>query len=124
MKLVKLANGLRIANFSSPHPFMFVSGEVLEACEKSVATTLVLEVVEESSQHAGGWTDISLSFRMSPAVKEALDTMEQDPSIDIVLVPLPVMAAIKEAGQLIGKARVCRTADRVLKTIYSDRFCV
>ncbi len=43
--------------------------------------------------------------------------------IDVVLVPFPVMTALKDAGISIGKARVIRVADRVTKMIHIDRFC-
>jgi hypothetical protein len=67
---------------------------------------------------------------MSLAVEEALITLNMREDIDIVLVPLPVLQALKEKpfkGQdlrkAIGKCRVCRVSDRVSKTIHHDRFC-
>jgi uncharacterized protein (DUF302 family) len=121
--VIELKNGVRVANFSSPHPFTFDSGETLPACSPERAKELMLESVEVAVPGIKGTTDIQLEFKISEAVKAALAELERDEGIDIVLVPFPVMQALKDAGLSIGKARVCRVADRVSKTIFSDKFC-
>lgn len=120
---VSLSNGLRVANFSSPHPFTFEDGSVLEACSAERAKTLMLGSIEVETPNRGGWTDIGLEWELSAAVEDALIELEQDDEVDIVLVPFPVMTALKEAGRDVGKARVIRVRDRVTKEIHIDRFC-
>jgi hypothetical protein len=46
--MVKLNDGLTIVNFSSPHKYIFDSGEVLNACEDHVA-----EAIKLNKNHAG-----------------------------------------------------------------------
>lgn len=123
--VVTLSTGVRVANFSSPHPFNFDDGTVLPACsaERSAALSLSTEEVVESSA-CGRWKDIRLKFRMSEAVRWELRDMNANDSIDVILVPFPVMEAIKHCGMLVRKARVVRVADRATKAACHDRFCV
>lgn len=121
--VVTLKNGLRVANFSSPHPFTFDDGTVLPACSTERARSLMLEA-DELSTSQEKWTDIELSFVMSTTVGLAIDELQDDPDIDIILVPLPVMEALKNDGGGIGKCRVCRMADRITKVVCSDKFCI
>lgn len=135
--VVELKSGLRVANFSSAHPFKFDTGEVLPACSEEVCRYLSLEAVEIELPNPKGFTDIRLSFAMSVPVYDALQDLAEDEGVDIILVPLPVMTALKEEQsiwidegvpesleRILKKARVQRAADRVAKTIRSDRFCI
>ena len=119
-----LKNGLKVANFSSPHPFLFEDGVSLEACSPERAKELMLNAIEVETPNEKGWTDIGLTFSMTEKVSAALDEAERDGEVDIVLVPLPVMTAIRSAGRPIGKARVIRVVDRVSKAISCNKFCV
>lgn len=120
-----LKNGVRVANFSSPHAFVFDDGTILPGCDDERARRLMLDFVEVSRPHATlPTTDIKLEFRLSSAVGEELDAMNALLDVDIILVPLPVMMAIKEVWPDPGKCRVCRVADRVTKTIHADKFCI
>ncbi|NJL70196.1 MAG: hypothetical protein HC888_00680 [Candidatus Competibacteraceae bacterium] len=117
---------MNIVNFSSPHAFTFTDGTVLEAVPKELSMEMMLEPVEVETPHPilAGVTDIKLCFNMTDPVQRRLERLETDPSVDIVIVPFPVMEAIKKAGLDLKKPRVCRVADRVQKTIYKDRFCI
>ena len=119
-----LIGDLMIVNFNSPHPFNFEGGEVLEACSPEWAKSTMLKVEEVESVHPGGWTDISISFHLTDEVVKALDALEGIGHVDVILVPFPMMAAIKAAGRDIGKCRCIRVKDRITKEIYKDRFCV
>lgn len=121
--VVKLSTGINVANFSSPHPFTFDDGTVLPACSGEHAKALMLESKELEAANER-WTDIKLSFSMSSAVRFWLDELDNAITVDIVLVPFPVMEALKQSGLPVGKCRVVRVADRVTKTIHHDRFCV
>jgi len=120
-----LKNGLRVVNFSSPHPFKFEDDSVLEACSADRAKGLMLksvEAVERALVNGVEITDISLSFLMSPVVEEELERLEGDDSIDIIIVPLPVLQCCRGTG--FKKVRGIRVADRVTKSVHTDRFCV
>ncbi len=129
--VITLKNGIRIANFSSPHKFLFNTGEELPACSADRATSLMLECEEVESPNPGGWTDIELQWGMSNAVMAELERLCGELSIDVVLVPFPVLQCIRQMAAVsddrwelvAAKARTIRCADRVTKAIYSDRFC-
>lgn len=132
MPTIVLGNGLKVANFSSPHTFTFDTGEVLPACSSERAESLMLKATEVEITHPK-WVDIDLNFEMSPAIADAhtqacLQAVEE--GIDIVLVPFPVMKVFRESlysrPEDIMKSpfRVIRSADRVTKSIYSSRFCI
>jgi len=44
--VITLDNGITIANWSSPHPFTFTTGEVLPACEPDRAKEMSLKIKE------------------------------------------------------------------------------
>ena len=142
--IITLKNGLRIGNFSSPHPFTFTTGEVLPACSDERAKALMLKVEERETQHQGwtegyenkpGWTDIKITFSISEEVLEELGkltTAWRDDKFDILLVPFPVLTAVKQANSWATNCvasdalifiRTIRSADRVTKVIHPDRFC-
>lgn len=140
MPIVVLASGLRVANFSSPHHFTFVTGEVLAACSPERAKALMLESGEVETKRKG-WVDIALAFRMSESVLDALRAVQlliELGAVDVLIVPLPVKRAMDEwlaerarndealdiLVEVQHHARTCRVADRVTKTIYGDRFCL
>jgi len=143
--VVVLSNGLKVANFSSPHPFTFDDGSVLPGCSPEMSRSLMLDAREEETRsECGRFSNINLSFDMSETVFEALESLS-DLDVDIVLVPLPVMQAAKAWFNEIAppsprspryddddkrffkgfsKLRTCRVADRVSKTVYHDKFCI
>lgn len=121
--VVTLKSGVRVANFSSPHEFVFTDGSVLPGCDPERARVLMLENVELECFRER-WYDITLLFSMSDVVRSSLKELEENTDVDLVLVPFPVMEALKQKKMPIGKCRVCRVADRVTKVIHSDRFCV
>ena len=120
--VITLENGLRVAHFSSPHPFNFVGGSLLPACSPERAKALMLETTEDESVRET-WTDIEISFKLNESVISAIDELEDRDDIDIILVPLPVLQCLKGVGK-VGKARCIRVADRVSKAVYTDRFCI
>ena len=118
-----LASGLKVANFSSPHPFIFDDGTVLAACSKERAEATMLDTQEvETVSDCGRYADIELTFVENRAVRGHIQKAHADESIDIIIVPLPVLQARKATGFSIGKMRACR-AGRVTKEICSNKFC-
>jgi hypothetical protein len=85
----------------------------------------MLKMVEETTPApCGRWEDISLRFEMSPAVAAALDTLQSNPEVDIILAPLPVLQLVREQPGRWSKVRGVRIKDRVQKIAHADRFCV
>lgn len=46
MKIVTLSNGLRVANFSSPHDFNFTDGSILPTVDAEKSKRLSMESIE------------------------------------------------------------------------------
>ncbi len=135
MPMITLANGVSIANFSSPHPFTFDTGEVLPACAEDRARALTLEVVEEEKSYPL-WTEVKIKFSLSEAVKAEFLRIHQDVQLEdwdnyatIILVPLPVLESVKAEDYwgppgIRERLKVVRMKDRVNKIIWHNRFCV
>lgn len=133
--VVLLSNGLRVANFSSPHPFNFEDGSVLEACQPDRVAAGALER-EEETRPWGFWDRDDIvavvpKFSLSVPVWELLLELEKDNAVDIVLVPYPVLEALRNAHRENGKSlleevskvgTIC-VKDRQTKAIYINRFC-
>lgn len=126
--VVTLSNGLRVANFSSPHEFHFVDGSVLSACSPEWAREMMLDAEEREAlvetQSGVAYTDIGLCWKLSDVVRWEIDRLRVSDDFDVLIIPLPVMTALKEARLPIGRMRCIRMADRVTKKAHIDRFCV
>tara|TARA_R100001480_G_scaffold31749_1_gene43064 strand:- start:102 stop:530 length:429 start_codon:yes stop_codon:yes gene_type:complete len=136
--VITLDNGLRIANWSSPHPFKFNTGEVLPACEPNRAKSMSLKIEETEVPYSNMpdtlngkaddvkvlWNDIRIKVSIPDVVHIDLMKLQRNKSIDIILVPFMLLSAMSQAGLDRGKCRVIRVADRVTKEIHPDRFCI
>ena len=124
---IKLSNGIIVANFSSPHPFNFEDGNVLEACSPDRVAAGALERTEQERP----WGDrddivaVTPVFKLSDSVIDLLEELHQDTDIDVVLIPFPVLEALKEAHSLnrYSKAGTICVKDRLTKAIYINKFC-
>ena len=131
-RIFKLTNGLRVANFSSPHPFTFTDGTVIPSVELELAGRLMLEVVEHSiPQRNSRFRTVLLDWTLSERVSDEIDywyTFFAMKKVDIVIVPLPVMTALRKVWDqkkiLKSPFRVIRVADRITKVIHIDKFCI
>lgn len=134
---IKLDSGIRIVNYSSPHTYKFHTGEELPACSDEVAqsTKLVANHGKAASLDLygenRGWDDISINYSLSLMQEEELTELAKFDEIDIILVPYPVLNALKEEHKhesawddVFYKVRVCKLHDRITKVIKSDEFCV
>jgi len=136
--VITLDNGITIANWSSPHPFTFTTGEVLPACEPDRAKEMSLKIKETKVPYSNMpdvltgkaddvkilWNDIRMEVSIPDNVYNDLMKLQNDESIDIILIPFMLLSAIHKARLNRGKCRVIRVADRVTKEIYPDRFCI
>ena len=123
--VITLDNGLSIANWSSPHPFTFTTGEVLPACDPDRVKSMSLDIKETVfPAPIGLYSDIEIDTSIPTVVRADLRKLQHNESIDIILIPFMVLDAIKKAGMHRGKCRVIRVADRMTKEIYPDKFCI
>ena len=138
--VVTLKNGLRIANFSSPHPFTFDDGTILPACPEDTVVAGKLEAIENSTTKTINGvtiTDVELTFRLTDDCRILLHFLINRTDVDIILVPLPVKEALLDdlrnstwtdvkdlAKRALCKCRVVRVKDRLNKIIFSDKFCI
>lgn len=133
---ITLKNGLRVANFSSPHPFTFDDGSILPACpEDTVGAGKLVAKENITERYVNGVLvqDVKLDFELSESCKTLLFFLGERNDVDIVLVPLPVLQCIKNLAlnytdsfieRWLEKCRVVRVKDRMTKVIFSDKFCV
>ena len=124
--VVTLTTGLRVANFSSPHSFIFEECSGLEAWSDERATAVSLEHDEDETPHPSfpGVVEVRLTWRAPAALSGELRSLNKRPDVDVVLIPFPMLEALRSAGLPIGKARVIRVKDRMTRELYVDKFCV
>ena len=129
---IKLKSGNVILNYSSPHSYKFHTGEILPACSDDVARETKLEANHGKIHNKKGWIDVSISYCLSKMQRKELPKLVAFDEIDIILVPYPVLNALKSelnwqtywAELVFEKIRVCKLHDRVTKVIRSDEFCI
>jgi len=135
MKIVTLSNGLKVGNFSSPHPFTFVDGSVLPAVSNEEAEQYKILFYEVPVYGADEYT-YELSFKLSQDVLPRMSIfyhMYLNKRVDFILCPLPMIKAIKDAVNYkqpeldfndIRKSpfRCIRMEDRIKKLVSIDKF--
>ena len=143
--VVTLTNGLRVANFSSPHPFNFEDGSVLEACAPDRVKAGELKRQEDERAWVGldrqDIVAVVPRFSMSDQVWKLLVELENDSDVDVVLIPFPVLEVLRSCksfrmdllgdhddievtllDQLSKVGTIC-VKDRQTKAIFINRFC-
>lgn len=135
MEIVTLSNGLKVGNFSSPHPFTFVDGSVLPAVSNEEAEKYKILFYEVPVYGADKYT-YGLSFELSQDVLPRMSifyNMYLNKKVDFVLCPLPMIKAIEDAINYeqpeldfndIRKSpfRCVRMEDRIKKLVSIDKF--
>ena len=125
--IIKLSNGKRVANFSSPHSFIFEDGRILPAVSNKEAERLRVTFHEEQLTKSG---DITLTFDLSEAVKEEMRYWEQmhyNNEVDVVFCPFPMIQAINQiytTGKLSMPFRSVYRDGRVDKKISITKQCI
>jgi hypothetical protein len=127
MEIVTLSNGKRVANFSSPHPFTFEDGSVLNAVSDSESERLKVIFLEKELEDG----DIKLSFSLSNDVRSEMvgwKILYLNLLVDVVFCPLPMIMAIKEEfGEewLVNSPfRSIRIEDRIKKLVSIHKQCI
>jgi hypothetical protein len=157
MPVVTLTTGLRVGNLGSPHAFAFTDGSVLPAAahDRVEATKLTTSEQLYEQRIAGGdaepivFQNVALEFMMNAGTADTLIAawrLWESKKVDIVLVPLPCLLAMKRCVEPVQSGtryrevrnpfpfdpldwsdhpfRAIRVADRTTKAIHVDKFCV
>lgn len=125
MNIVTLSNGKRVANFSSPHEFVFEDGSVLPAVDALEAKRLEVTFVEIDM----GSGDLSLTFRLSQAVADSMYEWTHkwlEGAVDVVFCCQPMMEALKSMGfaTKLSPFRSIRIEDRIKKLVSIHKQCI
>lgn len=91
---VTLTNGLRVANFSSAHPFEFEDGSILPAVSKE--TSMRLAVPKTMVQVAPNTVTMSFPIHTSDFLRDQINGCMKNKNIDIFICPLMMLQGIKE----------------------------
>lgn len=129
----KLSTGLVVANFSSPHTFTFTDGTMLDACPDErvkAGACNPRETVTLTGGYASGiaYSAVKLEPVLSDQCIELLDAFN-DSDVDIVIVPLMLLEAIKDYREKTGKnhwerCHAIRRPHRGSNEVCHDRFCI
>ena len=125
LHIVELSNGKLVANFSSPHSFVFTDGVVLPA--KSEEDSERLKVTFKEKLYANG--DVELSFDLSEDVMNEIALYEflyEQNEVHVVFCPLPMITSLKEKKyDLINSPfRAVRIEDRINKLVSIEKQCL
>ena len=132
--IIKLYNGVNIMNFSSPHSYVFTTGEVLPACHPDVAQRYNLDE-DHKSHDRGVYSDVLIKYSISNEMCDVLVKATEYNGVHIILVPYPVLDAwsamirnlddeyLRYLEKVLLKIRTCKFDDRVTKAIRSNEFC-
>jgi len=122
-----LENGLRVVNFSSPHDFNFDDGSILAGLPADEVNRLSLDrdeiVLTEKTSRGVDLVSVNMVFKLTDAINKKLDVLENDPDVDIILVPFPMLSALS-TSRGVGKARSVVMVDRVSKIASSHKFSI
>ena len=143
MPITVLSNGIRVANFSSPHDFEFEDSSILKACSKERAEKLKIifnETIKTQrlrqdlkNPPTSSYVDIkniSLDFELSENVLNEMDNIiKLKDLVDIIIIPLPMLTALKKIYNHpkaieITKYRVIKMKSRTEKLVKIDEWCI
>ncbi len=139
MPSAKLSNGLVVTNFSSPHEFEFEDGTILNSCSKEHAEKYKVDFIEElGTQFRNNikFKAVKLTFGLSDILVKEINNIidsynKENCKFDIVLIPLPMLTAIKENRAKLHQFdlvyspfRVIRMKSRTEKVVKIDEFCL
>ena len=136
---VKLSNGLVVANYSSPHAFTFIDGNILEACSEERAAATMLQK-HKSNQKVFEFDNkimiikhqvrYSLTQFVADDIRQIMKVYDAgELPWHVIIAPLPVLQGMLTAGYDILKTpfvtgTLIESPDgRVKKILYSDEFC-
>lgn len=121
-------SGLVVVNFSSPHPFNFEGGVNLDACSPERAKALSLGskdlVTDETLPSGKVYSKVTKVFDLTEAILSECRAFQDDPEVDIVLIPFPMLQCLQQQGDArFTKFCTIFVQDRVTKAISQSKFC-
>lgn len=129
--IITLKNGVKVANFSSPHTFTFEDGCKLEKCDAREAGLFKVQFKEKVVKDIRDIAGVEMDFMLSKPLLSRINMWEQlynEKKVDIVFCSLPLLTAIKkilDVKELMKMPfRGVRTKDRNKKLILTDRFVI
>lgn len=129
-KIVKLNNGVKVANFSTAHDFRFDDGSVLPRVPTENVRKYSINIFEDGEvEPQGRFQDILLQPRLTRDVREKIkeyQDMYQKGEIDIVICPIVMLNAMKLENIDIKNSpfRSVRRKDKITKEVWSSKFCI
>jgi hypothetical protein len=123
-----LSNGLKVANFNSPHEFNFEDGTILKACSSAWSKETMLlpkdETTREFTSNGNSFQSVQKGFEMSDSCYRGLIDLA-DTDVDLIIVPFPVLQLVQASNQDLVKMKCCTgfLVDRVDKTLSIEKFC-
>lgn len=126
MNIIKLSNNKLVANFSSPHHFIFEDGNILPAVSNDEAIRLSVDFIEQKVNNKG---DVKLDFGLSTQVWDELRKWKskwETGEVHIVYIPLPMLEALHkfEYDVVNSPFRSVRIEDRLKKEISIYKQCI
>ena len=97
MKIHKLNNGSSVI-ITSLHGFVFSDGSVCEGQDKEICDALTLKRVNEKICEINGMSVNRVNMVLS--TEQSLFLFELSKKADIVIVPFPVLSAMRESGKV------------------------
>lgn len=123
--IIKLSNGKKVANFSSPHSFKFTDGSELPAVSNEEAERLKVTFIETIDEDG----DVLLAFDLSDDVRNEMKkwyTLYLQGKVNVVFCPLPMITALKNQAYPLKNSpfRACRIEDRIDKLLSIEKQCL
>lgn len=129
-QIIRLANGVSVANFSTAHDFRFDCGAVLPGVDPAECRKYSINIFEDGhTEPAGRFQNITIQPRLTEEVRQKMaqyQSMWQLGDVDVVICPLVMMSAMKEEGYnvLDSPFRSIRQKDRLTREVWSSKFCI
>ena len=117
---VTLSNGITVVNFASKKSFEFQDGSILEEVSEERARRLLCKPVETETDGPKVSTEVVLTYKVTNHLMRELIRLIEDPSVDIILVPMPVVTAITNCHGVFPK--VCKIMPEEDGRLSIDRF--
>ncbi len=129
--ITTLKNGVRVANFSSPHNYTFEDGSKLAKVDMREAGLFKVHFREKVVKDVRDISGIEMDFMLSKALLSRMNMWEQlynDKKVDVVFCSLPLLTAIKKVIDVSELRKMpfrgVRTKDRTKKVLLTDRFVI
>lgn len=119
-----LQSGLHVANYGSYHTFEFDDGSLLSAVSRTRSEAITLTPQQEllPSPYYEYVQDVRLRWKLTALLRENLRILRVHEEIDVLIVPTPVLEALKNEEDEVGKCRVCWLVSRAPKVCSSKMF--